>query len=141
MCKCGLQGAHVEALGELFHAWRLVPGEPLLLLSLGVAYTNQAMTKKVPDRDRAVLQGFAWLQEYAAARGSPQEAAYNLGRAAQQLGLFHIAVPYYQQALRCVGAPSAGAARVCDSALTLAHCIQQRNARDNSFCLMFWLLL
>ena len=39
------------------------------------------------------------MQEYAARRGNAQEAAYNLGRAAQQLGLLHLAVPFYERAL------------------------------------------
>lgn len=39
------------------------------------------------------------LQEYAKHREHAQEAAYNLGRAAHQLGLLHIAVQYYQKCL------------------------------------------
>ena len=34
-----------------------------------------------------------------------QEAAYNMGRAAHQLGLLHLAVPLYERALKCVPAP------------------------------------
>ena len=41
--------------------------------------TAQAMTKKVADRNQAVLYGFAFLQAYQAARGAPQEAAYKHG--------------------------------------------------------------
>ncbi len=40
----------------------MLPGEPLLLLCLGVCYINMAMGKKVVDRNRAVLLGFAFLQ-------------------------------------------------------------------------------
>ncbi|KAK9830261.1 hypothetical protein WJX72_010654 [[Myrmecia] bisecta] len=101
-----VQGAYSTALGELFHAYRLAPREPLTLLCIGVAYINQAMSKKVLDRDHAVLQAFAFLQEYAEYRLNPQEAAYNIGRAAHQLGLVHIAVPYYEKALS-MPAPSA----------------------------------
>lgn len=32
-----------EAVSELFHAYRYLPGEPLLLLSLGVALISEAM--------------------------------------------------------------------------------------------------
>lgn len=39
------------------------------------------------------------LQEYALRRRCVQEAAYNLGRAAHQLGLLHLAVPLYERAL------------------------------------------
>ncbi len=62
----------------------------------------QAMTKKVPDRNQAVLYGFAFMQAYQAARGAPQEAAFNLARAAHELNLLHVAEPLYEQALRWV---------------------------------------
>ncbi len=39
------------------------------------------------------------MQEYAARRQNAQEAAFNLGRAAHQLGLLHLAVPFYERAL------------------------------------------
>ena len=39
--------------------------KPLVLLCIGVALLNQVMQKKVPDRDRAVLQCFAFLQASA----------------------------------------------------------------------------
>jgi general transcription factor 3C polypeptide 3 (transcription factor C subunit 4) len=62
----------------------------------------QAMGKKVPDRNRVVLQGFAFLSAYQRARRDREEAAYNLGRAAHQLGMLHIAVAFYELALRRV---------------------------------------
>jgi general transcription factor 3C polypeptide 3 (transcription factor C subunit 4) len=62
----------------------------------------QAMTKKVADRNQTVLYGFAFMQAYQAARRIPQEAAYNLARAAHELNLLHVAVPFYEQALQCV---------------------------------------
>jgi hypothetical protein len=40
-----------------------------------------------------------------------QEAAYNMGRAAHQLGLLHLAVPLYERALRCVARGSGW--RIC----------------------------
>ena len=51
-----------EALSEYFHAYLYWPSEPLLLLSIAVAHLNLATTKKVPDRNRAVLTGFAFMQ-------------------------------------------------------------------------------
>jgi hypothetical protein len=39
-----------------------------VLLCIGAALANQAATKRVPDRHRAVLQAFAFLQEYGDAR-------------------------------------------------------------------------
>ena len=55
-------GLYPEALSEYFHAYRLWPHEPLVLLCIGVTYVNMACTRRVPDRNRAVLQGFAFLQ-------------------------------------------------------------------------------
>ena len=60
-----LQGNYSLALNEYMHAYRLAPQEPLVLLCIGVALLNQVMQKKVPDRDRAVLQCFAFLQASA----------------------------------------------------------------------------
>lgn len=48
---------------------------------------------------------FAALQEYASKRENPQEAAYNIGRAAHQLGLLHLAAPFYEKALACKPPP------------------------------------
>ena len=49
------------------------------------------------------------MQEYSLLRGNEQEAAYNMGRAAHQLGLLHLAVPLYERALAAKPpAPSEG---------------------------------
>jgi hypothetical protein len=48
------------------------------------------------------------LQEYERRRGNPQESAFNTGRALHQLGLLHLAVPFYERSL--AAAPSAAAA-------------------------------
>ncbi len=58
-------------------------------------------------------------QEYAGSRRNQQEAAYNIGRAAHQLGLLHLAAPFYERALAteppvdpsCGPGMAAGAAR------------------------------
>lgn len=47
---------------------RVSPNEPLVLLCIAAALINQAATKKVADRHRAVLQAFAFLQEYGDCR-------------------------------------------------------------------------
>ncbi|GAB4822338.1 hypothetical protein N2152v2_009384 [Parachlorella kessleri] len=124
-----LNSQYGEALGEYFHAWRVKPEEPLVLLCIAAALVNQATTRRVPDRHRAVLQAFAFLQEYSKHRRNPQassleaarqgtfqaarcshegkEAAYNIARAAHHLNLLHIAVPFYERALDA--APTASA--------------------------------
>lgn len=92
-------GAYVAALGEYFQAYCSAPEEPLVLLCIAVALVNQAASRHVPDRHVAVLQAFGFLQEYGARRRDPAEAAYNAGRAAQQLLLHHVAAPLYEGAL------------------------------------------
>ena len=56
------QACHAAALNDYFHAFKQARQEPLPLLCMGVALLNQVMTKKVLDRNRAVLQVFAFLQ-------------------------------------------------------------------------------
>ncbi|KAL0053282.1 hypothetical protein WJX82_003692 [Trebouxia sp. C0006] len=96
---CLSQTSQSQALGEFFHAFRLNPHQPLTLLCIALGYMQQAMTRKVDDRNRVVLQAFAFLQEYAQHREHEHESNYNLGRAAHHLGLVHIAVEYYQKCL------------------------------------------
>ena len=40
----GQQGSFGEALNQYFHAYRLLPAEPLLTLSIGIAFCNQVRT-------------------------------------------------------------------------------------------------
>lgn len=46
-------------------AYNTDPENPLILLCIGVAHLNQAISRKVPDRDRAILAAFAFLQASA----------------------------------------------------------------------------
>ena len=57
-----LQTTQTQALGEYFHAFRLGPHQPLTLLCIALGYIHQAMTRKVDDRNRTVLQAFAFMQ-------------------------------------------------------------------------------
>eukprot|EP00898_Chlorokybus_atmophyticus_P003436 jgi/Chlat1/4093/Chrsp26S04008 len=87
------------SLAELLHVARLAPGEPMVFLSMGVAYLHLAMSRRVKDRNKTVLLAFAAFHHYYTLRNGNQEACYNLARAYHQLGLAHMAVPYYQRAL------------------------------------------
>lgn len=55
------QAQHTAALEQLSHAVDLAPNEPLPCLLLGIAYLAAAMSRKTPDRDRAVLLAFTSL--------------------------------------------------------------------------------
>ncbi|KAJ9534168.1 hypothetical protein QJQ45_002169 [Haematococcus lacustris] len=107
---------YTEALAEYWQAFRYWSSEPLLMLCLGCAYLGLASSRKAPDRNQAVLQGFTLLQVselagtarcaacgrvqmYERQRGNLHESSYNIGRAAHQLGLSHIAHHYYQRSL------------------------------------------
>lgn len=94
-----LDAAHGNALREYMAAYHAEPEEVLCLLCVAVAHLNQAVNRRVPDRDAAVLASFAFLQAYSKKRENKQEAYYNLGRAAHQLGVLHLAAHWYYRAL------------------------------------------
>ena len=50
---------------------------------------------------KVLLDAFAFFEQYRAQRKMPHETDYNYGRAYQQLGLFHLAIPYYKKVLAC----------------------------------------
>ena len=56
------QGAYGNALTEYMAGYHTNPEEPLCLLCIGVTHLNQAVTRKVPNRDASVLAAFAFLQ-------------------------------------------------------------------------------
>jgi len=95
-----------DALNEYIHAYELSPDEPLTSLCLGICLLKDAMDFRATHRHKTVLQAFSFLCKYRSKRDNPQEAAYNMGRAAHQLGLMHVAIPFYEQALAlkaCIG--------------------------------------
>lgn len=75
------------------------PTDPLLCLLCSVACLSRATNRQVDNRNHTIVQGLAILQQYAALRPGSAEVEYNLGRAYQQVGLLHLAVPRYQRVL------------------------------------------
>ena len=57
-----------------------------MLLCIAAALVNQATTRRVPDRHRAVLQAFAFLQEYSKHRKNPQASALEAAKRGWVLG-------------------------------------------------------
>eukprot|EP00850_Spirogloea_muscicola_P009520 SM000053S17477 [mRNA] locus=s53:596285:603110:+ [translate_table: standard] len=92
-------GHFQTALRYYLKAYRLQPSQPLLSLCIGVALVNLVGTVRLLNRNQAVLQAFAFLYKYEQLTAKSQESQYNLGRAYHQLGLVHLAVPYYERAL------------------------------------------
>ena len=68
----------MQAVGEFFQAYRLGPQQPLTLLCIGLAYIQQAMTRKVDDRNRTVLQAFAFLQVILVPFLRPDPTSYTM---------------------------------------------------------------
>ena len=62
-----LQGQWNVALHELFQAYHLAKEEPLVLLCLGVALLQKSMSRKAEDRNKTILQAFAFMQVGSAA--------------------------------------------------------------------------
>ena len=63
-----LQGQWSLALHELFQAYHLAKEEPLVLLCLGVALLQKSMSRKAEDRNKTILQAFAFMQVGSASR-------------------------------------------------------------------------
>eukprot|EP00191_Tetraselmis_sp_GSL018_P017842 CAMPEP_0177584482 /NCGR_PEP_ID=MMETSP0419_2-20121207/3923_1 /TAXON_ID=582737 /ORGANISM="Tetraselmis sp., Strain GSL018" /LENGTH=972 /DNA_ID=CAMNT_0019074031 /DNA_START=110 /DNA_END=3024 /DNA_ORIENTATION=- len=103
-----MNGTPADAINEYVHAFHQSPEEPLVSLSLGVALLKDAMSFRASHRHRSILQAFAFLCNYRRLRGNSQEAAYNIGRAMHDIGLLHLAVPFYEEALSLGASPSAG---------------------------------
>ncbi|RLN48518.1 hypothetical protein BBJ28_00016420 [Nothophytophthora sp. Chile5] len=97
-------------VGELTLAHQKHPSDPLTLFCIGLAFLSASMQRTINDRQHTVAKAFAFLQQYERTRvAAPSdivqdirqiEAWYNIGRAHQQLGLFHLAIPMYERVLR-----------------------------------------
>ena len=98
-------GSHTNALFFFFRCLAIDPDHVLVNLHTGIAYLHYAMGRQVENRHRAVLQGLHFLFKYLERReqsdepSERQEAVFNVGRAFHLLGLAHLALPYYEQAL------------------------------------------
>ncbi|GLD96395.1 hypothetical protein PINS_up005078 [Pythium insidiosum] len=101
-------------VGELTLAHQKHPTDPLVTFCIGLAFLSASMQRTINDRQHTVAKAFAFLQQYERVRLMPEnvercgidkkylqlEAWYNMGRAHQQLGLFHLAIPMYERVLR-----------------------------------------
>ena len=63
-----LQGQWDLALHELFQAYQLAKEEPLVMLCLSVALLQKSMSRKAEDRNKIILQAFAFMQVDSATR-------------------------------------------------------------------------
>ncbi|RAR04660.1 TPR-like protein [Stemphylium lycopersici] len=100
---CG--GSYIAALNYYFRAFAITPKDPVINLSIGVAYIQHAMKRLSENRQYQIQQGLSFIYRYYDLRiKSPhavhrQEAEYNVGRMWHSLGLVALALPAYE---RCV---------------------------------------
>ena len=100
---CG--GSYMAALNYYFRAFTITPDDPVVNLSIGVAYIQHAMKRLSENRQYQIQQGLAFIYRYYELRTKDdiaihhQEAEFNVGRMWHGLGLVTLALPAYE---RCI---------------------------------------
>jgi general transcription factor 3C polypeptide 3 (transcription factor C subunit 4) len=100
---CG--GSYMAALNYYFRAFAITPDDPILNLSIGVAYIQHAMKRLSENRQYQIQQGLAFINRYYELRTKDniaiqiQEAEFNSARIWHGLGLVSLALPAYE---RCI---------------------------------------
>jgi general transcription factor 3C polypeptide 3 (transcription factor C subunit 4) len=100
---CG--GSYTAALNYYFRAFAVRPHDPVLNLSIGVAYIQHAMKRLSENRQFQLQQGLSFVYRYYELRTKDRvpeycsEAEYNLGRIWHALGLTSQAITAYE---RCI---------------------------------------
>ncbi|KAN0045337.1 hypothetical protein ACTA71_005714 [Dictyostelium dimigraforme] len=87
------------ALFEYIKAYRLCPDDPLINLLISVLILSQVMGRKQANRHRIAITSYSFLYKYYHLRGHSQESLYNLGRGYHQLGIYNMAIHYYDMVL------------------------------------------
>jgi general transcription factor 3C polypeptide 3 (transcription factor C subunit 4) len=102
--SCG--GSYMAALNYYFRAFALTPDDPILNLSIGIAYIQHAMKRLSENRQFQIQQGLAFVNRYYELRTKDdiaihiQEAEFNVARVWHGLGLVSLAIPAYE---KCIG--------------------------------------
>ncbi|KAF1920535.1 hypothetical protein BDU57DRAFT_437600 [Ampelomyces quisqualis] len=100
---CG--GSYMAALNYYFRAFAITPDDPVLNLSIGIAYIQHAMKRLSENRQYQIQQGLAFINRYYEIRTKEniavhcQEAEFNAARVWHGLGLMSLAIPAYE---RCI---------------------------------------
>lgn len=103
----GRRGINVKSnrySGYFLRAKALDPDNPMVNLSLGLAYVHYSLKRQSTNRQYLLLQGQAFITEYLemnkGAESRPlAERYYNVGRLFQLLGLSGLGERYYADAL------------------------------------------
>ncbi|KAL8722382.1 MAG: hypothetical protein Q9225_001113 [Loekoesia sp. 1 TL-2023] len=99
------------SLNYFFRAFALDPRNPIINLSLALAYIQHAIKRQSANRHHLITQGLAFLFDYYELRRTSrtpserQEAEFNVARAYHMLGLTHLAIPYYERCISLGNSP------------------------------------
>ncbi|GJQ15747.1 hypothetical protein GpartN1_g7538.t1 [Galdieria partita] len=106
---CSMRGSFGYALAEYFRAFGHLPKHPLPCLCIGLQYLFSAMSRRVANRHRTVLEAFTFLFHYSSLRKEQcsshssqvawMETKYNIARAFHFLGILHQAAVLYREIL------------------------------------------
>ncbi|KAK8076584.1 hypothetical protein PG994_003856 [Apiospora phragmitis] len=96
------------ALNYFIRAHAREPDNPMVNISIGLAYVHYSLKRQAENRQYLIVQGLTFLHKYydqrlasaGACSMQRQEAHYNLGRSYHQLGLTHLAIRYYRLVLQ-----------------------------------------
>ncbi|KAI9825411.1 MAG: transcription factor TFIIIC subunit tfc4 [Thelocarpon impressellum] len=102
---------YFNAFNYFFRAYHLDPRNPLINLSIALAYLHHSLKRQCDNRHYLIAQGLAFLfayydlrqqqqqQQHPGSVHARQEVEYNVARAYHLLGLTHLALPYYEKVL------------------------------------------
>ncbi|KAK8117630.1 RNA polymerase III transcription factor tfiiic [Apiospora kogelbergensis] len=96
------------ALNYFIRAHAREPDNPMVNVSIGLAYLHYSLKRQAENRQYLIIQAMTFLRRYydhrlresASSSVQRQEAHYNLARSYHQLGLTHLAVKYYKLVLQ-----------------------------------------
>ena len=86
-------------------ALALEPNNSMIKLSLAIGYIHYALKRQAENRQRILMQGFAFFLQYYDEQDQSgnlsrlQEAEYNIAHSYHLLGLTHLAIPHYERCL------------------------------------------
>ncbi|KAL8650939.1 MAG: hypothetical protein Q9210_003528 [Variospora velana] len=106
------------ALNYYFRAFAFDPTNPIINLSLALAYIQHAMKRQSTNRHQLIAQGLTFLFDYYDLRrrsrnvSEREEAEFNVARTYHMLGLTHLAVPFYERCLTNNNGPQATPASI-----------------------------
>ncbi|KAK9283706.1 hypothetical protein L1049_011956 [Liquidambar formosana] len=90
---------HQAAAREYLEAYKLMPENPLINLSVGTALINLALGFRLQNKHQCLTQGLAFLHNNLRLCENSQEALYNVARAYHHVGLVSLAASYYEKVL------------------------------------------